>query len=406
MRVLVLDQYGELGGAQHCLIDAVAGFRDRGWEIHAAVPQGALFTRLESLCHSVVPIVCGPFEPARKTARDFLRFVAQLPRQVQLIQSAAFDAIYVNGPRLLPAVALARPSSPVILHAHNAITQRAAARLLTVALRTSKATVIASSNFVARSISSNRLRVIRNGVPPSQLSQSDHRSLRSRLSHRLYGATTKGSGRSEWGRPSACGGLSGRPIVAVLGRIAPEKGQLEFIRAARIARQSCPEAQFVIAGAPMFARADYYDQVRAEAEQAGVTLEGWIEDTDRFLSHTDLLVVPSDAIDATPRVILEAYAARTPVVAFAAGGIPELIEDQHTGILVHDKRHETLAEAIVAALSNPDELNRMATRAYDRWQHEFTIARFQEDVCATIQDTVERRHQRKPLARTGAIAEA
>jgi glycosyltransferase involved in cell wall biosynthesis len=377
MRILVLDQYGEMGGAQRCLIDAVSGFHDRAWEIHAAVPQGALFTRLESLCHSVVPIVCGPFEPARKSPRDFFRFVAQLPGQVELIRSAAFDAMYVNGPRLLPAVALARPCAPVVFHAHNAITQRAAARLLTVALRLSQATVIASSNFVARSISSEQLRVIRNGVP-----------------------------RSQWGRPSACGGLSGRPTIAVLGRIAPEKGQLEFVRAARIARQSLPAANFVVAGAPLFAGASYFHQVRAEAEEAGVKLEGWIDDPDRFLSEIGLLVVPSDAPDATPRVILEAYATGTPVVAFAAGGIPELVEDRKTGILVLDRSPDALAAAIIAALSNRDELDRMATHAYDRWQHEFTVARFQEDVCAAIQDAVERRHQRKPLARTGAIVEA
>jgi glycosyltransferase involved in cell wall biosynthesis len=374
MRILVLDQYAEIGGAQRCLIDAVSGFHDRGWQIEAAVPNGALSNRLESLCHGVIPIVCGPFEPARKTARDFVRFLAQLPCHARLIRSTAVDAIYVNGPRLLPAVAAARTGLPVIFHAHNVIAQRGASRLLNVSLRMTQADVIASSNFVTKSISSDRLRVIRNGVPGSM------------------------SGRF------AAGGRG--PTVAVLGRIAPEKGQIEFVRAVRLIRQSVPEANFVVAGAPLFAGAGYYDQVRAEAEESEVKLGGWIDDTDRFLSQIDLLVVPSDATDATPRVILEAYAAGTPVVAFAAGGIPELIDDRETGILVHERSAEALAGAIVAALSNRDELNRMAACAQDRWRREFTVARFQESVCAAIQDAVERRHQRKPLASTGAIAEA
>ncbi len=194
--------------------------------------------------------------------------------------------------------------------------------------------------------------------------------------------------------------------VAVLGRIAPEKGQLEFVRAARVARGLVDNAQFVVAGAPIFTDRAYFKQVHAEAERAGVTLTGWVETPDRFLSETDLLVVPSGPIDATPRVILEAHAASAPVLAFASGGIPELIEHGETGILVRERSAEALAGAVAAALSNRAELERMAARALDRWRRQFTVARFQENVCAAVQETVERRHHRKPLARAGAIVEA
>lgn len=375
MRILVLDQYGEAGGAQRCLLDAVAGFRERGWEIHAAVPEGELFSRLEPVCKNIAPITCGPFRPARKTALDFIRFLVQTPAQVRtirtLLRTAHFDGVYVNGPRLMPAAAIAHETTPVIFHAHNVVTGGGASMALHTALRSSRAAVIASSQFVARSLAVDgcAFRVIPNGVPPCAAPRNPR---------------------------------NGPPIIAVLGRIAPEKGQLEFVRAAAKLRG----ARFVIAGAPMFADGAYFEQVRAEAERAGVVFAGWIADPDRFLSGVDLLVVPSGPIDATPRVILEAQAASAPVLAFRSGGIPELIEHGETGILVDERSPEALAWAIAAALSNRAELERMAARALERWRGEFTLARFQENVCAAVQETVERRHHRKPLARAGAIVEA
>ena len=58
------------------------------------------------------------------------------------------DLIYVNGPRLLPAAAMAARGRPVIFHAHSVVTQESAARLTRWALRRSDATVIAACRFV------------------------------------------------------------------------------------------------------------------------------------------------------------------------------------------------------------------------------------------------------------------
>jgi glycosyltransferase involved in cell wall biosynthesis len=379
MRILVLDQYGEIGGAQRCLLDAVAGFRKHEWEVHAGVPEGDLFNRLGPLCNRIAPIPSGPFRAARKTALDCVRFLAQMPAQVRtirgLLRAAHFDAVYVNGPRLMPAAAIAHGSTPVIFHAHNVVAGRGASKAVHKALCYSGAAVIASSKFVAQSLvgTGGAIRVIPNGVPPCAVPRNAR---------------------------------NGTLTVAVLGRIAPEKGQLGFVRAAAIARVLFANARFVVAGAPMFADRAYFEQVRDAAEHAGVELTGWIANPNVFLSSIDLLVVPSGPIDATPRVILEAHAALVPVLAFACGGIPELIEDGETGILVREHSPEALARAIAAAVSNRSELARMAARALDRWRREFTLARFQENVCAAIQETVERRHHRKPLARAGAMVEA
>ena len=65
-----------------------------------------------------------------------------------------------------------------------------------------------------------------------------------------------------------------------------------------------------------------------------------------MFAKLDLLVVPSTPADSTPRVIIEAFSAGVPVVAFAAGGIPEIVRDGQTGFLASDFTAEALAARI------------------------------------------------------------
>ena len=380
MRILLIDQFGDLGGAQRCLLEAAAGFQARGWEVHAAIPNpGPLAEALRPLARATHFIPCGPFTPARKNASDGLRFAAQIPRQAIALRGIAdrarIDMLYVNGPRLLPAAALARGSRALIFHAHSIVSQPAARRLAAWALRAGQAGVLASSQFVARSIGPDargRVQVIYNGV------QGFGCAPRPRLRH---------------------------THIVALGRIAPEKGQLEFVRAARLASRDRPDLRFTVCGAPMFSRAGYLEAVQAEAWDL-VRLAGWTDDAGAFLSQADVLVVPSAPIDTNPRVIPEAFAAGVPVVAFASGGIPELIEHGVSGILVAPRTPERLAESILAAVREPAALNAMAERAYARWQRLYTLGRFQSEVCEAVETALRRHRQRTQLRSAGAKARA
>lgn len=366
MRILVTDQFSELGGAQHGLLEAVAGFAQRGWDVHAAVPDGPLGSLLQSSCRSVSTIPIGPFRSVRKSAVDGARLAWQIPQQVstlrRIIEQQRIDAIYVNGPRMLPAAVLARSGRPLLFHSHSIVTQSSVVWLTGLAVRASSATILASSYFVARwlepLVPAERLSVIYNGI-------------------------------AGWDQPAP------RPRskftrIGVLGRIAPEKGQLTFVRAARIAAQSRPDLRFLIGGTPMFAGQDYFVQVQRESF-ANVEFTGWMQPASSFFEQIDLLVVPSAAVDANPRVIPEAFAAGVPVVAFQSGGVGELIEDVVSGILVPDHTPRALASAIVQAVEHPSALNGIATRAYLRWQERFTLARFQSEVCDAVERAVEGR---------------
>src|ERR1051326_2156634 len=78
--------------------------------------------------------------------------------------------------------------------------------------------------------------------------------------------------------------------------------------------------RFTVGGAAMFGGTTYGDSVRSAAAGLPGGFPGWIEDPAAFLRTVDLLVVPSKSIDNTPRVILEAFAEGTPVMAFEGGG--------------------------------------------------------------------------------------
>jgi glycosyltransferase involved in cell wall biosynthesis len=333
---------------------------------------------LTPLSKSVTPLRCGPFTPARKNLADAVRFGIQFPQQAAVIagvvESQGIDLLYVNGPRLAPAAVWARQGRPVIFHAHSVVTQPLAARLTGHALRAPGITLLASSRFVARWLKAlapdKFVRVIYNGVAG-------------------FGALPRP--RERFTR------------IAVLGRIAPEKGQLMFARAAGIAARRNPDLSFHIGGELMFAGREYMDAVRAAAGPA-VAFTGWTDDVGGFLKQVDLLVVPSETVDANPRVIPEAYAAGVPVLAFDGGGIPELIEHGVTGLLVAERTPESLADAILGAVRDPTRLNAMAERGYARWQRRYMLPRFQSEVCDAVEDAAGRRREPVSKARASAMA--
>ena len=104
MKLLIADQFSEIGGAQRVLLDLLPAFRREGWDILLAVPQPGDLTRASGLPFETIP--CGPYGCGRKTITDYLRFVKQmtpLRRRLQEI-AAGFrpDVLYVNGPRIVP----------------------------------------------------------------------------------------------------------------------------------------------------------------------------------------------------------------------------------------------------------------------------------------------------------------
>jgi glycosyltransferase involved in cell wall biosynthesis len=364
MKLLLLDQFSDLGGAQHNLLELLPALRDAGWSALVGLPgDGVLFERVRAMGFQAERIACGPYESGRKSAADLGRFLAGTPRLAwqmrRMAQRMDADLVYLNGPRLLPAAALAGLGRPVVFHSHSYLGSGAVRDMAAFGLRSTNARLVAQCEFVAAPwrpfLRPEHISVIYNGVagPPRVLP-----------------------------RPPA-----GPPRVGCIGRIAPEKGQREFVAAAARIHQALPECRFTIYGAPLFgesAAARYAEQVRTEAAGLPVEFAGWVDDIYTCMAQLDVLLVPSAGHEATTRVILEAFAAGLPVIAFSSGGIPEVVQDGVTGLLANTSEHMARL-AIQLLTGDARRMISIARAAHEGWARRFTLDRYRRQMMSVIQ---------------------
>ncbi|HYL75280.1 MAG TPA: glycosyltransferase family 4 protein [Bryobacteraceae bacterium] len=363
MNILFLDQFSEIGGAQRGLLDVLQAVEERGWKAHVLIPGGGpLVEQLLARGVAVDEIPCGPYQSGSKSPSDFLRFAFDVRRQIRVIRDlvsrTTFDLIYVNGPRLLPAAAIASERRlPVLFHLHSHINQRYAVRLARWCSGRADVTVVACSRSAAGSVAGivplERVHVIVNGIAEIPFRQ------------RAF--------NGDW-------------CIGMVGRISPEKGQIEFLKAVAVLRAEFPNIRFLICGAPLFAMDRYFDQVCTEARGLNVEFLGWREDVASVFAELDVLVVPSKQ-EAMGRVLVEAFSAGVPVVAFPVGGIPEVIANDETGFLVQPATPEALAVKLRELLTgDPKRLRAVAANARRAWEEHHTLASYQ----ATITDLMWR----------------
>ncbi len=113
---------------------------------------------------------------------------------------------------------------------------------------------------------------------------------------------------------------------------------------------------------------------------------GWQEDLRAVYADLDLLVVPSSCLESTTRVILEAYSAGVPVVAFPSGGIPEIVKDNETGFLTVEPTAGALVSRIHALLEMENtELMKIIHRAREVWAQRYTLEIYREGVCDVLE---------------------
>jgi alpha-maltose-1-phosphate synthase len=178
-----------------------------------------------------------------------------------------------------------------------------------------------------------------------------------------------------------------RPIVAFVGRITRQKGVAHLVAAAH---QFAPDARLVLcAGAPD--TPEIAAEVTAAVQQLSRSRSGvfWIREMlpigkiREILSAATVFVCPS-VYEPLGIVNLEAMACGTAVVASDVGGIPEVVADGETGLLVHYDPTDPaglergLAEAVNALIADPDKAGRFGRAGRQRCIDEFSWSRIAE----------------------------
>ena len=144
-------------------------------------------------------------------------------------------------------------------------------------------------------------------------------------------------------------------LVVAVGNIRPHKGHQNLVDAAAVLKEKRPKALVVSIGGEKYP--GDLDRLKEAADAAGVTdtirFLGRKENAREFIAAADVFVNPSD-VEGLPVVILEAMAMGRAIAATAVGGVPSVIKDRETGLLVEPGDPEGLAAAIVQLLEDRD----------------------------------------------------
>jgi glycosyltransferase involved in cell wall biosynthesis len=172
----------------------------------------------------------------------------------------------------------------------------------------------------------------------------------------------------------------------MVGHLKPEKGPDVFVRAAALVQREFPAAAAVLVGGGY-----QRDEIERLAARSGadVRLLGVRDDARVLTASLDVFVMPSRS-EGLPVALLEAMALGRPIVATRAGGIPEVVRDGLTGLLVPADDPPALARAIVRLLSDRDLSARLGAAAADAAKRDWSAAATAERITDVYRHVLRR----------------
>jgi glycosyltransferase involved in cell wall biosynthesis len=180
----------------------------------------------------------------------------------------------------------------------------------------------------------------------------------------------------------ALGVKSGTPLVVQVAQLVPHKDPLNFVRAIVAARARYPTLQALLVGdGPL--RSEVMREVRAFDLGDALHLAGYRRDADALLAAADVAVLSSHE-EGMGSVLLDALLLGKPIATTRAGGIPEVVEHDVTGLLAPVGDSEALGEHIAQLLLNPALATRLATAARAR-AADFSIERLTDRTLAVYE---------------------
>jgi glycosyltransferase involved in cell wall biosynthesis len=345
--ILVVSNHGEIvGGGEISLLTLLGGLDLSRWEPVLVVPgEGEMAARArgQGLAVEVVPL-----PSLRWPALGVLRGYTALRR---LVRSRGASLLHANGSRaMLYAGPVGRITGrPVIWHVRIADPEP----FLDRALLWWADAVMVNSGAVARRFSwasAEKIHCNHNGVDL----------------HRFSPRPTSASLRTSLGIPEQA------PVVVSVGRFVPFKGYPFLLQAARTVEDVLPGVHWLLVG-----DGEQREELEAQCRELGlnprVRFTGWRDDVPELLALCTVFVLPSLA-EHFGRVLIEAMAMGKAVVATDAGGVPEIVRNGVTGILVPPGDPAAMATALANLLQEPTRAGIMGTAGRERAVAHFSVA--------------------------------
>lgn len=179
-------------------------------------------------------------------------------------------------------------------------------------------------------------------------------------------------------------------IVGIVARLMPGKRHLALVDIFARILQKLPRALLLMVGdGPMGTAVE--TRIRELGLGESVLRMGERQDVPRILAALDVFCLASET-EGMPMTVLEAMAARLPVVATNAGGIPELVEPGHNGLLVPVQEPQELEGALLKLGGDPDLARNMGQRGYERLLREFSLEQTLRAYEEIYRQAIERRN--------------
>ncbi|HEU4686220.1 MAG TPA: glycosyltransferase family 4 protein [Nitrospira sp.] len=329
--ILFIHGIGEIGGAERDLHTLVGGLNRSQWEPAVACPAaGPLLALFRQAGATVVPLDLAPW-------RKWTSFVARrssVERLKSVIRDLRPSVIHVNDIWWVPHVLRARSGMerpvPVAAHVRQEIEPGKAGRYELDRVDA----VIAISRHVEQALASGgvkpeKIRMIYSGIrfgPPARPAP-DRAEVRSAL------------------------GLSEQDVlVGTVANVFPRKGYHVMLRALPAMIEAVPALHYAIAGTEDSAYVRSLRQLVHELGLEGrVHFAGFQDPVQPFVAALDLYVHPA-LMEGFGIAVAEAMAWEKAVVATRTGGLPEIVEHEHTGLLVDPGNIDQLSQAVIELL--------------------------------------------------------
>jgi glycosyltransferase involved in cell wall biosynthesis len=158
--------------------------------------------------------------------------------------------------------------------------------------------------------------------------------------------------------------------VGCVAALSPEKGHSTLLEAWKTVRQQRPDASLVLIGDGPLRKS--IESSAADLGPGAVRLTGIRDDVPALLKQLDLYVQPS-LEEGLGIAALEAMACGLPVVASRVGGLPEIVKDNTTGVLVEPDNPSHLARVILGLLAEPERRKRLGVTAREHVAEHHTV---------------------------------
>ncbi len=177
-------------------------------------------------------------------------------------------------------------------------------------------------------------------------------------------------------------------LVGYIGHFIQEKGVINFVRAIPLILAKNKDIEFIMVGGGALL-GEIKEELKASQSDSKVTLLGKVphEKIPDYLNEFKLLVIPS-YIEGAPRILQEAAACGTPILATSVGGIPDFVKDGESGFLLEDNSPESIAKGIITALGH-QELYKIAEKAHNLVAEQCNYELGVQEVKNILQELVE-----------------